>query len=118
MISRTSDNQSWPDGVAIELEEVTQETEQKPMTAAEATRILTDEAERLGADANDSEGIVRQLVFAHGLGFNAWFCVCCELADRKAQKQGFKNQADRATSTPGFKAALAEYQAKQSEMGY
>jgi hypothetical protein len=23
MISRTSDNQSWPDGVAIELEEVT-----------------------------------------------------------------------------------------------
>jgi hypothetical protein len=25
MISRTSDNQSWPDGVAIELEEVTEE---------------------------------------------------------------------------------------------
>ncbi len=43
------------------------------MTVQEATRVLTDEAERLGADANDDQGIVRELVTAHGLNFNAWF---------------------------------------------
>ena len=66
------------------------------MTVQEATRLLTDEAEHLGADANDTNGIVRSLVTAHGLSFNAWFVVCCELADRKAQHQGYKNQFDRA----------------------
>ncbi len=82
------------------------------MTVQEATRVLTDEAERLGADANDDQGIVRELVTAHGLNFNAWFVVCCELADRKAQKEGHKDQADRAVNQPGFKAALAEYQSR------
>lgn len=59
---------------------------------------LTDEAEQRGADANDSNGIVRAVVAQHGLSFYAWFCVCCELADRSAQREGFKNQADRAAS--------------------
>ncbi len=66
------------------------------MTVQEATRLLTDEAERLGADANDDQGIVRSLVTAHGLSFNAWFVVCCELADRKAQREGYRNQSDHA----------------------
>lgn len=66
------------------------------MDVNEAIKVLTDEAERLNADANDTTGVVRQLVMAHGFGFEAWFCVCCELADRSAQRQGFKNQVDRA----------------------
>ncbi len=77
------------------------------MTAEEATMILADEAEKLGADANDCKGIVRQLVVAHGLGFCAWFCVCCELADRSAQHEGYKNQIDRALNQPGLQKALA-----------
>lgn len=81
------------------------------MTAQEATKILADEAERLGANANDDNGIVRQLVIAHGLEFCAWFCVCCELADRDAQRQGFKNQGDRAAQSPRFQEALAKYRA-------
>lgn len=68
------------------------------ITIAEATRLLADEAIRLGADANDEQGIVRELVTRHELGFNAWFVVCCEIADRKAQLEGFKNQFERATS--------------------
>jgi len=83
------------------------------MNATEATRILADEAERMGADANDDKGIVRQLVLAHGLSFCAWFCVCCELADREARRQGFKNQSDRAAQSPKFQAALADYRARQ-----
>ena len=79
------------------------------MDAKLATKILADEAERLGADANDDNGIVRQLVTTHGLSFCAWFCVCCELADRKAQRQGFKDQADRAVQSPRFQAMLKEY---------
>lgn len=81
------------------------------MTVNEAIKLLTDEAERLDADANDNKGIVRALVTAHGLSFNAWFCVCCELADRAAQREGYKNQADRAVNQPRFKKALADYRA-------
>ena len=66
------------------------------MTVDEAIKVLTDESERLGADGNDSAGVVRSLVTKHGLGFYAWLCVCCELADRSAQREGFKNQSDRA----------------------
>lgn len=66
------------------------------MTAAEAIQILADEAERQGCDANDTTGAVRALVQSHGLGFNAWFCVCCEIADRAARRQGFKSEVDRA----------------------
>lgn len=62
----------------------------------EAIRIMTDKAQELGADAADSKGIVKALVLASGLGFNCWFCVCCELADRNAQAQGFKDQFERA----------------------
>jgi hypothetical protein len=40
MISRTSDNQSWPDGVAIELEEVTPEIDWDVITAA--LRVLVE----------------------------------------------------------------------------
>ena len=84
------------------------------MTIEQAIQLLTDEAERLGADANDEAGIVRSLVTVHGLSFNAWFVVCCELADRKARREGYKNQSDRAVNQPGFKKALAEYQASQN----
>lgn len=38
------------------------------MNAQEAVRLLADEAQRQGADANDTTGIVRALVVAHGLG--------------------------------------------------
>ena len=58
--------------------------------------MLTDTAEALGADANDTQGIVRELVLTNGLGFNAWFCVCCELAERSAKRQGFASEVDRA----------------------
>jgi hypothetical protein len=70
------------------------------MTVQEAIKILADEAEKLEADANDVKGIVRQLVVAHGLGFYAWFCVCCELADRAAQREGYRDQFERALRQP------------------
>ena len=69
------------------------------MDIKEAIRLLTDEAQKQGADANDSTGVIRALVAAHGFGFEAWFCVCCELADRNAQKEGFKDQFARAANT-------------------
>jgi len=59
------------------------------MTVQEAITALADEAEKQGAEANDDRGIVRALVTANGLSFNAWFCVCCELGDRAARAQGF-----------------------------
>ena len=83
------------------------------MTGEEAIKLLAEEAERLGADANDSNGIVRELVVAHGLEFYAWFCVCCELADRAAQRQGYKDQFERALQQPGFQKALAASHAEQ-----
>ena len=66
------------------------------MNAQEAVTVLTDEAIRRGADANDDNGIVRGLIFEHELGFYAWFCVCCEIADRQARAEGFANQGERA----------------------
>lgn len=71
-------------------------TEEVNMEIQEAIRLLTDEAERQGATANDEAGIIRSLVAVHGLSFNAWFCVCCDLADRKAKREGFKSEVDRA----------------------
>jgi hypothetical protein len=68
------------------------------MDVKEAIKVLTDEAQRLQATPNDDSGIVRALVLAHGLGFNAWLCVCCELADRNAQAQGFSNQFAQAAA--------------------
>jgi hypothetical protein len=64
--------------------------------AKEAIRLMTDEAEKLGADADDTQGIIRQIVTDHNLGFNAWFCVCCEIADRRARSAGFRGEAHRA----------------------
>jgi hypothetical protein len=68
----------------------------KPIDLREALRIMTDEAEAQHADANDTNGAVRAVVTAHGFGFEAWFCVCCELADRSARRQGFRSEVDRA----------------------
>lgn len=68
------------------------------MTSAEATQLLADQAQELGADGADSTGIVRAIVKAHGLGVCAWLCVCCELADRDARRAGYKDQAARAAS--------------------
>ena len=64
------------------------------MNVNEAIRIMADEAEEVGGTANDDSGAVRSIVERHGLSFNAWFCVCCELADRKAQRLGFRNQGE------------------------
>ena len=71
----------------------------------DAVRLLTDEAERLGAEANDEQHVVRSLVLAHGLGFNAWFCVCCELAERSAKQNGFASECDRAYTVAKRNAA-------------
>jgi hypothetical protein len=68
------------------------------MNATTATQILADEAERQNADPDDTNGAVRALVLTHGLGFCAWFCVCCELADRRARSEGYRSSADRAAS--------------------
>jgi hypothetical protein len=73
-------------------------TTAQPVDAATATQILADEAERRGATPNDDDGTVRALVAAHGLGFCAWFCVCCELADRRARAEGYTSQAHRAAA--------------------
>lgn len=60
--------------------------------------VMADEAEKSNADSNDENGVIRQIVIKHGLGFNAWFCVCCEIADRAARKEGFNNSIDKAIS--------------------
>lgn len=59
-------------------------------------QILTNVVVERGATANDDNGIVRALVTQHGLGFNAWFCICCELANREARSEGFADKVDRA----------------------
>lgn len=85
------------------------QTETKITTVKDAIRVLTDEAKRQGADANDTSGAVRAIVNAYGFGFEAWFCVCCELADRSARRDGFVDQCDRAIKSPKFQAALAKH---------
>jgi len=69
---------------------------------------MVDEAERQSADSNDCKGIVRDIVTAHGLGFNAWFCVCVDLANRAARRQGFASEVDRA-----YKAAQTEIEKRK-----
>lgn len=66
------------------------------MTVNNAIQILADEAERLQGNADDTNGVVRALVTAHGFGFEAWLCVCCEIADRNARREGYRDQFDRA----------------------
>jgi hypothetical protein len=68
------------------------------ITIDTAVQLMTDAAIAQGADANDSTGIVRAIVIAHGLSFDAWFCVCCEIADRSARAEGFEGQAHRAAA--------------------
>ena len=68
------------------------------VTVKEAIKLLSDQAETLGADAADSNGIVRAVVMAHRLGFNAWLCVCCELGDRSARREGYADQYARAAA--------------------
>lgn len=70
-------------------------------SVADAIRLLADEAERQGSDANDSSGIVRALVGVNLPGrvdaqFSAWFCVCCELADRAARVNGYTSAVEQA----------------------
>lgn len=61
----------------------------------EATRILADEAERLGATPGDENGMVVNLMAPHRLSTLARFCVCCELADREARREGYADALDR-----------------------
>lgn len=69
------------------------------MLINEAIEVLTNEAIRRGAEASDDNGIVRALVEEeHGLGFYAWFVICCAIADRNAQAEGYKDQGDRAAA--------------------
>ncbi len=79
----------------------------------QATAIMADEAERQNATPDDDSGVVRAIVIAQGFGFGAWFCVCCELADRKAQRLGFKDQCDMAVRSAKFQSALKIYFEKQ-----
>lgn len=79
------------------------------MNAHDAMILLADEAEKQGATADDRDNKVRPLVEAYGFGFNAWLCVCCELADRSARKEGFRDQVDRA-----FARAFAREVAKEA----
>ncbi len=72
----------------------------KVSTIKEAINLMAIEAERQGADSNDSTGVVRAIVAANLPGrenvwFDAWFGVCCELADRKARALGFTSEVAR-----------------------
>lgn len=69
--------------------------------AKDAIQALADVAEQNGADANDSTGIVRQLVSDNLSGrpdaqFSAWFCVCIELGERSARAEGYHGAVERA----------------------
>ena len=55
--------------------------------------ILTNEAENLRDSSNGENGVVRSLVARYGPGFNAWFYVRCESADRTACRKGFEDKA-------------------------
>ena len=62
---------------------------------------LTDRAQELGADPNDDQRIIRDLITRRTnlpaeVHFPVWLCVCCELADREAQAEGYDNQVHRA----------------------
>lgn len=74
-------------------------------------KVMSDEAEKLGGNSNDENGAVRHVVTQHSLGFDAWFCVCCELANRSARSEGFKNSIDRAV-----KAVTSKRKIKNQEM--
>lgn len=57
---------------------------------------LAQQAIENGADANDTTGVVRAMALSHGWGFDAWFCICCEIADVEARSLGYENAAHRA----------------------
>jgi len=50
------------------------------LTNEEMIRLMVAEAIRLGADGEDSTGVIREIVERHRLGFNAWLCVCIDVA--------------------------------------
>ena len=79
------------------------------LTVNQAVNLMAGYAQELGADANDESGIVRNIVSNHGLGFEAWLLVCCELADRKAQQNGYKDQYDGAGKKMQQSQAYKEY---------
>ena len=80
----------------------------------EAIKVMADKAIELGeTTGSDDTGIVRAIVAANGLSFNAWLCVCCEIADRNAQKEGFKNQSDRAGQHMQRSEAYINYRRNQ-----
>jgi len=79
------------------------------LTVEQAVNLMADHAQELGADSNDERGIVRSIVSNHGLGFEAWLLVCCEIADRKAQQEGYKDQCDRAGKKMQQSQAYKEY---------
>ena len=73
------------------------------MDAKQAVNLMADRAENLGAESNDTQGIVRAIVTENlpdrpDAQFYAWFSICCELADRAARKQGYTSEVDRAYS--------------------
>jgi hypothetical protein len=74
------------------------------VTASEAIALMTDEAERQCADADDSNGIIRSIVAANLPGrpdaqFYAWFSICIEISDRAARKAGFTSAVAMAYRT-------------------
>lgn len=81
------------------------------MDVKQAIRIMADAAETQGGTASDDNGVVHAIVTTHGFSFEAWLCVCCELADRGACRRGFKDQFDQAIQSPRFQEALACYRA-------
>jgi hypothetical protein len=79
-------------------------------TAKEAIEALTGLAVEQGADANDTTGVVRQIVTAHLPGrpdaqFAAWFCVCIEIGDRAARAEGYDSAVARAWALATRRAA-------------
>jgi hypothetical protein len=50
---------------------------------------MADESERLMVlNPNVASGdVVRAVVEANGLSFNAWFCVSCEIGDRRQARR-------------------------------
>ena len=83
-------------------------TREQKANVQTAIAEMADLAEFNNATANDETGVVRAVVAHYGFGFEAWFCVCCELADRAARRKGFKDQCDMAIQSPGFQSALAK----------
>ncbi len=77
------------------------------------------EAEGVAIDGENGgevhQWVMRNCSFAPGQDFYIVFLLTAEMADREARRQGFKDQADRASHSPAFLAAKARYDAKQAK---